>query len=84
MKVDLIATRDAPYGGKIKKGDLRRVSPRHAKILLAMGHAVPAAPKVVKKEVKETKRGEYMRRDMTAEPRSVPGMTSTGFKVEKD
>ena len=83
MKVDLIATRNSPYGGKIKKGDLRRVSPREAKVLLALGHAVPAT-KVIKKEVKEPKRGEYMRRDMTAEPRSVSGMTSTGFKVEKD
>jgi len=80
MKVDLVATKKL---GRYRKGDRRSVTPREAKILVALGHA-EVEPKAVKKEVKEPKRGEYMRRDMTAEPRSVSGMTSTGFKVEKD
>jgi len=66
MKVDLIATKNI---GRYKKGDRRSVDSREAKILIALGHAA-LAPKPVKKEVKEPKRGEYMRRDLTAESRS--------------
>lgn len=70
MKVDLIATRNSPYGGKIKKGDRRRVSERDAKILIALGHATPA-PKV-----ETPPAGEYMRRDMTAQRRSYTKRSS--------
>lgn len=78
MKVDLVTTKRT---GRYKKGDPRRVEPRHAKILTALGYAVPAEKvKVVKKETKD--KGQYMRRDMMAEPRTVetPQKIFTGYK----
>lgn len=74
MKVDLVTTKAT---GRYKVGQSRRVDPRHAKILVALGHAVPAG-KVVKKEPKA--KGQYLRRDMTAEVREVPPRVWTGYK----
>lgn len=65
--VDLVAKKNAPYGGKRKAGDTFSMPSRDARVLVAMGHAVYAP----KPEVKESRR-QYKRRDMVAEQNAMP------------
>ena len=72
----LVASKSLIYGGKsLSKGDEFDAVKQDAKILTAIGKAqyvitVADVEKVPAKEEKKT-RGEYKRRDMTAEPRQA-------------